>query len=115
MNQASLMVADRLVLYSPQIGTFGSVSPPHLLPESFQSREEPEMMPVLKNLIWKMRICQDTRGQELMEYALITGFLACSCAAALPDIGASVLVVFSKVLSVLSPLVDTSSSSSSAN
>ena len=49
------------------------------------------------NLIWKLRICHDTRGQELVEYALIAGFLACACGAALPDIGISVLTVFSKV------------------
>jgi pilus assembly protein Flp/PilA len=76
---------------------------------------EREIMPTLKNLILKLRIYQDTRGQELVEYALIAGFLACACAAALPDIGASVLVVFSRVLSVLSPLVDDGASLSPAN
>jgi pilus assembly protein Flp/PilA len=69
-------------------------------------------MPALTKAIWKLRICQDTRGQELVEYALIAGFLACACAAALPDIGSSVLMVFSKVLSVLSPLTDDGSGSS---
>ncbi len=72
-------------------------------------------MPALMNLIWKLRICQDTRGQELVEYALIAGFLACACGAALPDIGSSVLVVFSRVLSVLSPLVDDGSGVSPVN
>ncbi len=61
-------------------------------------------MTALMKTIWKLRICQDTHGQELLEYALIAGFLACACAAALPDIGSSVLVVFSKVLSVLGPI-----------
>ncbi len=69
-------------------------------------------MPALTKAIWKLRICQDTRGQEFLEYALIAGFLACACAAALPDIGSSVLMVFSKVLSVLSPLTDDGSGSS---
>jgi pilus assembly protein Flp/PilA len=69
-------------------------------------------MPALTKAIWKLRICQDTRGQELLEYALIAGFLACACAAALPDIGASVLMVFAKVLSVLNPLTDDGSGSS---
>jgi hypothetical protein len=69
-------------------------------------------MPALTKAIWKLRICQDTRGQELLEYALVAGFLACACGAALPDIGASVIMVFSKVLSVLSPLTDDGSGSS---
>ena len=69
-------------------------------------------MPALMNLIWKSRLYRDTRGQELVEYALITGFLACACGAALPEIGSSVLVVFSKVLSVFSPLVDDGAGSS---
>ena len=63
-------------------------------------------MPALTKAIWKLRICQDTHGQELLEYALIAGLLACACGAALPDIGSSVLVVFSKVLSVLNPIAD---------
>jgi Flp pilus assembly pilin Flp len=62
-------------------------------------------MQALMNPIWKLKIYRDNRGQELIEYALIAGFLACACAAALPDIGTSVLDVFSKVLSVLGPLV----------
>jgi hypothetical protein len=43
---------------------------------------------------------------------LIAGFLACACGAALPDIGSSVLVVFSKVLSVLNPIADDGTGSS---
>lgn len=72
-------------------------------------------MTTLTNLIWKSKIYRDTRGQELVEYALIAGFLACACGAALPDIGSSVLVVFNKVLSVLSPLVDDGAGAAPAN
>ena len=69
-------------------------------------------MPTFMKLIWKLKICHDTRGQELLEYALIAGFLACACGAALPDIGSSVLMVFSKVLSVLNPIADDGSGAS---
>ncbi len=72
-------------------------------------------MSTITNLIWKSTICRDTRGQELVEYALVAGFLACACGAALPDIGASVLTVFTKVLSVLNPLVDDGAGASPAN
>ena len=72
-------------------------------------------MAATKKLIWKLRICQDTNGQELLEYALIAGFLACACGAALPDIGTSVVNVFSKVISVLGPLTDDGSGTSASN
>jgi Flp pilus assembly pilin Flp len=81
--------------------------------QNWASQEkEHDIMTALTKAIWKLRICQDTQGQELLEYALIAGFLACACAAALPDIGSSVLVVFSKVLGVLSPIADDGSGSS---
>ena len=60
----------------------------------------------LSTLIWKLRIFQDTRGQELVEYALVAGFLACTCGAFVPDIGSSVVTVFSKVISVFAPVDD---------
>ena len=72
-------------------------------------------MQALINSIWKLKIYRDTSGQELVEYALIAGFLACACGAALPDIGTSVLEVFSKVLSVLSPVADGTEGSSPSN
>ena len=68
----------------------------------------------LNEQIVRLRIIRDTRGQELIEYALVAGFLACACGTALPDIGSSVLVVFSKVLSVFNPLVGDTSGSAPA-
>lgn len=72
-------------------------------------------MATLSKQVWKLRICQDTRGQELIECALIAGFLACACGAILPDIGSSVVAVFSKVLSVLGPVDDSTLGTSPAN
>jgi pilus assembly protein Flp/PilA len=72
-------------------------------------------MPVLMKQIWKLQICRDTRGQEVVEYALVAGFLACACGAVMPDIGSSVVGVFTKVLSVLSPLVDDGSGTPPSN
>ena len=72
-------------------------------------------MLAIEKLTWKLRIWQDTRGQELVEYALIAGFLACACGATLPDVGSSVLTVFSKVLSVLNPVADTTGGGSPTN
>jgi pilus assembly protein Flp/PilA len=84
----------------------------HLTARIRPASKEYHIMPALMKAIWKLRICRDTRGQELLEYALVAGFLACACGAALPDIGSSVLIVFSKVLSVLNPLTDDGSGTS---
>jgi Flp pilus assembly pilin Flp len=47
------------------------------------------------------RMKLDCRGQELVEYALIAGFLVAGCAAAIPDVSANVSTVFSKVAVML--------------
>jgi Flp pilus assembly pilin Flp len=33
-------------------------------------------MQKLKNLVWSFRISHDTKGQDLIEYALMAGFVA---------------------------------------
>jgi pilus assembly protein Flp/PilA len=50
----------------------------------------------LKTLLWK-----DTRGQDLIEYALIAGFVAAVASAIMPGVASSVNVVFSKVNSIM--------------
>ncbi len=55
----------------------------------------------LSELIWKMRIWKDTRGQDLIEYALMAGFVAVAAGAIMPGVSSSVSTIFSKVQSVL--------------
>lgn len=52
--------------------------------------------------LWRVRIFKDTRGQDLIEYALMGGFVAVSAAALMPDIATSISTVFSQVGSVMS-------------
>jgi pilus assembly protein Flp/PilA len=52
--------------------------------------------------LWRLRIFKDTRGQDLIEYALMAGFVAVSAAALMPNIASSISTVFSQVGSVLS-------------
>jgi len=52
--------------------------------------------------LWRVRIFKDTRGQDLIEYALMGGFVAVSAAALMPNIATSISTVFSQVGSVLS-------------
>jgi Flp pilus assembly pilin Flp len=43
----------------------------------------------------------DSRGQDLIEYALMAGFVAVAAGAIMPDVANSISQIFSKVTSVL--------------
>ena len=43
------------------------------------------------------RLIRDKRGQDLVEYALLVGFLAVSAGAFLPDVGDDLKNIYSKV------------------
>ncbi len=48
------------------------------------------------------RLVKDSEGQDLVEYALLAGFVAVAAGALLPAISDSISVIFSKMASVLS-------------
>ena len=48
-----------------------------------------------------VRLATNTRGQDLIEYALMAGFVAVAAGAIMPDVSASISTIFSKVGSVL--------------
>lgn len=56
----------------------------------------------INNLIFKMRIWKDTKGQDLIEYALMAGFVAVAAGAIMPGVATSISRIFSKVASVMS-------------
>jgi len=55
----------------------------------------------MKNLILKLQVWKDTRGQDLIEYALMAGFVAVAADAIMPGIASSISTIFSKVASVM--------------
>jgi pilus assembly protein Flp/PilA len=55
----------------------------------------------MKNLILKLQVWKDTRGQDLIEYALMAGFVAVAAGAIMPGIASSISTIFSKVASVM--------------
>lgn len=55
----------------------------------------------MKNLILKLRILKDTRGQDLIEYALMVGFVAVAAGAIMPGVATSISTIFSKITSVM--------------
>ena len=56
----------------------------------------------ITNLIWKLSIWKDERGQDLIEYALMAGFVAVAAGAIMPDVATSISAIFSKIGSTLS-------------
>jgi pilus assembly protein Flp/PilA len=61
------------------------------------------------NLVWKLRIWKDTRGQDLIEYALMAGFVAVAAGAIMPTVATDISKIFSKVGSVMSGAANTGS------
>ena len=55
----------------------------------------------ITNIIYKLRIWKDTRGQDLIEYALMAGFVAVAAGAIMPGVATSISQIFSKVASVM--------------
>jgi Flp pilus assembly pilin Flp len=55
----------------------------------------------MKNMILKLRSLKDTHGQDLIEYALMAGFVAVAAGAAMPGVAASISTIFSQVASVM--------------
>ena len=51
------------------------------------------------NLVWTLKIWKDTKGQDLIEYALMAGFVAVAAGAIMPDVAASISIIFSKISS----------------
>ncbi len=55
----------------------------------------------MKNLILKLQIWKDKKGQDLIEYALMAGFVAVAAGAIMPGVATSISTIFSKVASVM--------------
>jgi len=55
----------------------------------------------IKNFVLKLQVLKDTRGQDLIEYALMAGFVAVAAGAIMPGVSSSISSIFSKVSSVM--------------
>jgi pilus assembly protein Flp/PilA len=49
----------------------------------------------------RLQIWKDNKGQDLIEYALMAGFVAVAAGAIMPGVASSINIVFSKVNSVM--------------
>ena len=61
------------------------------------------------NAIWKSRFWVDTHGQDLIEYALMAGFVAVSAGAIMPGVATNISRIFSKVASAMTAANSTGS------
>ena len=55
----------------------------------------------MNNLLLKLKVMKDTRGQDLIEYALMAGFVAVAAGAIMPGVATSISTIFSKISSVM--------------
>jgi pilus assembly protein Flp/PilA len=60
------------------------------------------------NLVWKLRIWNVTSGQDLIEYALMAGFVAVAAGAVMPGVATTISTIFSKISSTLTTAAATS-------
>ena len=54
----------------------------------------------LKKTYFRLQILRETRGQDLIEYALMAGFVAVAAGAIMPGVATNISTIFSKVASV---------------
>ena len=55
----------------------------------------------MNSLILKLKTLRDDRGQDLIEYALMAGFVAVAAGAIMPSVATSISTIFSQVASVM--------------
>jgi len=55
----------------------------------------------LTQLMVTLKIWKDTKGQDLIEYALMAGFVAVAAGAIMPSVSDNISQIFSKVASTM--------------
>jgi pilus assembly protein Flp/PilA len=54
-----------------------------------------------QTVMFLMKVWRDRRGQDLVEYALMAGFVAVAAGAIMPGVATSISTIFSSVASVM--------------
>jgi len=67
-------------------------------------------MKKLKHIILLAQIWSDTKGQDLIEYALMAGFVAVAAGTIMPGVATNISRIFSKVASTMSAAAATGGS-----
>ena len=53
----------------------------------------------MKNMLLQLKIWKDKNGQDLIEYALMAGFVAVAAGAVMPNVATQINQIFSKIAS----------------
>ena len=56
----------------------------------------------MMNVIYRLKIWKDKRGQDLIEYALMAGFVAVAAGAIMPSVAGSISTIFGAIRDHLS-------------
>lgn len=59
-------------------------------------------MNTVQGLMLLAKVWRDQRGQDLIEYALMAGFVAVAAGAIMPGVATSISTIFSQIASVMS-------------
>ncbi|MFN0171720.1 MAG: Flp family type IVb pilin [Bryobacteraceae bacterium] len=59
------------------------------------------MMTRLTELVVRFQIWKDEKGQDLIEYALMAGFVAVAAGAIMPGVAGSIKTIFTRVNSLM--------------
>ena len=65
-------------------------------------------MKLVTQLVLHAKIWVDTRGQDLIEYALMAGFVAVAAGAIMPGVATSISTIFSSIASTMTAAAATS-------
>jgi len=63
----------------------------------------------LKNVLLNLQIIKDTRGQDFIEYAMLTGLVAVAVGVVIPDFSTSFSKIYSRVTVALNTSAQTGS------
>jgi pilus assembly protein Flp/PilA len=55
----------------------------------------------MNKLLWKVQIWKNTKGQDLIEYALMAGFVAVAAGAIVPGVASSMKTIFTNINTIL--------------
>ncbi len=61
----------------------------------------------ITNILLKLKIWKDNHGQDLIEYALMAGFVAVAAGAIMPGVSTSISTIFSKIASSMTKAAGT--------
>ena len=64
-----------------------------------QWREKMNLLALAHSSLY--RLAKDVRGQDLIEYALMAGFVAVTAGAIMPGVASSISTIFSQISSVM--------------